>query len=540
MAAPNVVISEHPIGGGQAPSYLGGPGGAIGFYQDPFGANVTGFISGTTLTVVTVGSGALAVGQLLTGNGVTVGTTITALVTGTGGAGTYTVSSSQNVLLGPITSAATPAIQPTDNAQAVISRGQQAGVVANYVTTQSPSAVAQSTTAEQNLTVQTGTGATMLLASGDMLFVNKPTSQAGLGYGNARVQASNVVGLTFDNLPAGGNITPTASQGYVVVAARGLPNITAVLSPASVPANSAIEQQFAVIGLPAGSLVQVQKPTAQAGLDIGGCRVVSSNVLGITFVNATAAAIVPTAAESYIVVSTLGLDALNNDVTYGFNVGTVGAITAGVVVSGGSTTLTGVLATDSVSSLFKPTPQAAATNVATPIYGIPTANTMTLYFLGTGTGATPTASEVYTIRTFRLNPAAPLVLYTPTLTPVSVAALTTAEQTFTVTGLVVGTSVWINKSASATPGLAILGVRVSAANTLAINYANFSSAAIVPPAEVYIVGNFQVPTPGAGNCVYQSVVPAINNTQNLANALRTALGPETAGVGGGVNLIAGA
>jgi hypothetical protein len=57
----------------------------------------TGSISGTTLTVSTVASGTIAVGQTVLGAGVTSGTTITALGTGTGGAGTYTVSASQTV-----------------------------------------------------------------------------------------------------------------------------------------------------------------------------------------------------------------------------------------------------------------------------------------------------------------------------------------------------------------------------------------------------------------------------------------------------------
>ncbi len=60
-------------------------------------AIVTGAISGTTLTVTAVTSGALAVGQTILGANVTAGTTITALVTGSGGNGTYTVSSSQTV-----------------------------------------------------------------------------------------------------------------------------------------------------------------------------------------------------------------------------------------------------------------------------------------------------------------------------------------------------------------------------------------------------------------------------------------------------------
>jgi hypothetical protein len=47
------------------------------------------------LTVTAVGSGALAVGDVLSGSGVTAGTFITALGTGTGGNGTYDVSTTQ-------------------------------------------------------------------------------------------------------------------------------------------------------------------------------------------------------------------------------------------------------------------------------------------------------------------------------------------------------------------------------------------------------------------------------------------------------------
>lgn len=58
-------------------------------------ASVTGSIAATTLTVSAVASGALAVGSVLTGTGVTAGTYITAFGTGTGGTGTYTVNASQ-------------------------------------------------------------------------------------------------------------------------------------------------------------------------------------------------------------------------------------------------------------------------------------------------------------------------------------------------------------------------------------------------------------------------------------------------------------
>lgn len=65
------------------------------------GASVTGSISGTTLTVTAVASGTLAVGQILTGSGVTP-CFITALGTGTGGTGTYTVGTSETVSSGTI------------------------------------------------------------------------------------------------------------------------------------------------------------------------------------------------------------------------------------------------------------------------------------------------------------------------------------------------------------------------------------------------------------------------------------------------------
>lgn len=60
-------------------------------------ANFTGTIAGTTLTVSAVTSGHLAVGQYITGTGVTINTMITALGTGAGGVGTYTVNNTQTV-----------------------------------------------------------------------------------------------------------------------------------------------------------------------------------------------------------------------------------------------------------------------------------------------------------------------------------------------------------------------------------------------------------------------------------------------------------
>ena len=84
--------------------YTIGSGGDVG-------AVVTGSIAGTTLTVTAITSGALAVGQTLTGTGITAGTAITSLQTGRGGntiaaLGTYQINLSQTVGSITITSSA--------------------------------------------------------------------------------------------------------------------------------------------------------------------------------------------------------------------------------------------------------------------------------------------------------------------------------------------------------------------------------------------------------------------------------------------------
>jgi hypothetical protein len=80
------------------------------FISNPSAATFTGSISTTTLTVTSVLSGTIAVGQAIFGQGVSQNTVITALGTGSGGVGTYTVSNSQTVASTTINSVASPAI----------------------------------------------------------------------------------------------------------------------------------------------------------------------------------------------------------------------------------------------------------------------------------------------------------------------------------------------------------------------------------------------------------------------------------------------
>jgi ribosomal protein S11 len=69
--------------------------------------SVTASITGTTMDVTIVGSGTIAVGDLVFGGGIQPYTRVTALGTGTGGTGTYTVSVSQTTGSGTVVGGAT-------------------------------------------------------------------------------------------------------------------------------------------------------------------------------------------------------------------------------------------------------------------------------------------------------------------------------------------------------------------------------------------------------------------------------------------------
>jgi hypothetical protein len=89
-------------------SQLTGTPGGIGTYQvstQETAASTTITATYGVLTVTAVGSGALVVGDVLSGSGVTAGTFITSFGTGTGGTGTYNVSASQTATSTTITAA---------------------------------------------------------------------------------------------------------------------------------------------------------------------------------------------------------------------------------------------------------------------------------------------------------------------------------------------------------------------------------------------------------------------------------------------------
>ena len=77
---------------------------------------------------------------------------------------------------------------------------------------------------------------------------------------------------------------------------------TVNLAPGSVAANTSAEQIFAgaITGAQAGDIAIVNKSSLNAGISIGNVRVSGADNLGITYVNSTAAPIVPTT-ENYLV-----------------------------------------------------------------------------------------------------------------------------------------------------------------------------------------------------------------------------------------------
>ena len=121
-----------------------------------------------------------------------------------------------------------------------------------------------------------------------------------------------------------------------------------------------------------------------------------------------------------------------------------------------------------------------------------------------------------------------MMIYEQALATSAVAATTSVEVTTTVTGLLVSSSVIVNKP-TCTAGLIISNARVSAADTLAVQYTNLTTTSINVPSETYTIGNVQLQGPGlgltttAGLFVAQSYYPSLQQSLKLAESLRTAL-----------------
>jgi len=85
----------------------------------------------------------------------------------------------------------------------------------------------------------------------------------------------------------------------------------------------------------------------------------------------------------------------------------------------------------------------------------------------------------------------------PSLTPAAVAANITAAQTFTVAGLETTDHVLVSCAAAQTAGLFIADARVSAANTLSVQFGNLTAGSLTPTAGAYYIDivRFEGPLP---------------------------------------------
>lgn len=415
---------------------------------------------------------------------------------------------------------ATPIAQPSGAAEAAITRGQAAGSVMTFSSSQSPSGVTALSTAEYSITVQNGTGGTISPATGDVWIVNKPTAQAGIGVGNIRQSAANVVGLSFQNF-TGTMITPTASQAYGFVGLRAVGQVTAVLTPAAVAASTTAEQLFTVAGMATGNALIVSKPTTNVGLDIAGCRIAANNQVGITFVNVTSGVLTPTAAETYSFFQTGGLDSDSNLITLGLNATLTPATLTAAQAASITLSSSNIQVNDTFMGVQKPTAQVTVAVAGGFVSGAGVVKVQAIN--PTLTVATPTASEIYQVTLNRISAAAPAVVYSQTLTPTSVAANTTAEQTFVVTGVVAGSVVTVNKPTTQA-GLGIVGARVSSANNIAITFCNATATTITPAVETYLVANWQALIDvTTGNSIMQNAYTADTGASILSNANRSAM-----------------
>jgi hypothetical protein len=85
----------------------------------------------------------------------------------------------------------------------------------------------------------------------------------------------------------------------------------------------------------------------------------------------------------------------------------------------------------------------------------------------------------------------------PSITPAEVAANITAAQTFTVPGLLTTDHVFVSCVAAQTAGIFIADARVTAANTLSVQFGNCTAGPLTPTAGFYVLDiiRFEGPLP---------------------------------------------
>ncbi len=560
MALPNTQTTEHPIGGGQSPFYVGGPGGQVGFFQDPYGAVFTGTISGTTLTVLSLIQGSIVIGQTLTSGNVTAAT-ITAMgtataQTGAGAIGTWTISASQTVSaittftsgLGAVPQPSSLNPSPSVNYNQPQSAQQQNStsgtMLVKYQALLNTTATAATTVISQTTsvtsTLQLTSSPWQPSSSSSVFTVNKASHNAGFGISCVRCATSGIFTVESVNL-TNASINPASDIYDLIEVKASQLTATATVTPALTLPQSTQEVIVSVgtnVALP-GYAVIVNKPTAQttAGSTVVvptmAARIIGSGQVGITIGNpgTTAAGFTPVS-EAYNFAFIPQITATTPFMVYGVPAAQ-NAIAASSVIEQTSA-ITGLLGTDVAVGWTT----GATTQVSTAVIGmrVTSAGVMGVKYMAPNGTQTPTSNEVYAVTILRQTPLNPVQMYYPTLNATTCAASTTVEATTTVTGLLVSSSVIVNKP-TYTAGIAILNARVSAANTLAVTYGNFTTSSINVPSEVYTVANVQIQGPGTGAAVTSGLFAGVSFNPTQQEAIRNAYSLRSALLS--LNLISG-
>jgi len=230
-----------------------------------------------------------------------------------------------------------------------------------------------------------------------------------------------------------------------------------------------------------------------AGLGIGNVRVAGPNQIAVEFVNTSAANIAANANDIYLfqAFDLLQVDAPLLTVYANMTCNAAAANNA----NNTAMNVSNILAIDQPISFVGP-----ASNLSPAFGSNCAANVINMSYIGGLAGGTP-AAGVYYATVARPTCQPPLSLYSVYLAPTSVSNNTTAEQVFTLPSnvtLMANTTIMVNKP-SYTPNIAITGCRANSTSQLAITYQNVSNAAIVPPAEIYLVAAFNSCNPQLGS-----------------------------------------
>ena len=240
-----------------------------------------------------------------------------------------------------------------------------------------------------------------------------------------------------------------------------------------------------------GMIAMSQKPTFQANLGMGSCRVINNNQIGVTMFTTGAANVTPTPNETWQFLALNELPAISPIWQIMAN------STNNVPAAANSANATliptpGIVALD---TMIYAAPAANITNgTVTP--GICTAGNISFVSYAGVAGAT-FPQQVFTLGVVKSSNPAPMTLLQVTLTPAAVAP-GVGEQIFTLPSgftLTANSTVIVNKP-TFTPGITVLqNARANSTTTVGINFINHTSANLTPPSESYLIANFPAYVP---------------------------------------------